>query len=126
MNDKRYIKSETMIQKAFKKHTCQVSLLDGRLPIFDLISLLNIHLLPNTEKLALLGANFIPIIFPIEKNKLQFGIYLESFIGSMKCTDFLIQQFFCINNFSIRKSEFSFIRNSGYTSIHRKIITCTH
>ena len=44
-------------------------LLGGRLPLFDLLSLLNIHLPPKIGKLPLFGPHLLPIIFPIKKSK---------------------------------------------------------
>ena len=48
-------------------HTCQVSLLGGRLPLFDLISLLNIYLPPSSGNLPLFEAHFLPIIFSLKR-----------------------------------------------------------
>ena len=41
--------------------------LGGRLPLFDLISLLNIHLPPRSGNLPLIEPNFLPIIFSLKR-----------------------------------------------------------
>ena len=41
--------------------------LGGRLPLFDLISLLNIHLPPRNGNLPLFEPNFLPIIFSLKR-----------------------------------------------------------
>ena len=48
--------------------------LGGRLPLFDLISLLNIHLPPTMGKLPLFGPHLLLIIFPLKRvNSIEFS-----------------------------------------------------
>ena len=47
--------------------------LGGRLPLFDPISLLNIHLPPRNGNLPLFESNFLPIIFSLKRgNVIEF------------------------------------------------------
>ena len=70
--------------------------LGGRLPLFDPISLLNIHLPPRSGNLPLFGPHLLPMIFSLKRrNCIEFSNE-NALLKSAKCPSNTKIQCFCI------------------------------
>ena len=57
--------------------------LGGRLPLFDPISLLNIHLLPRRGKLPLFLSHLLPMIFSFKRNCWNFPMKMHCLVSKV-------------------------------------------